>query len=84
MFVYRVAAEERISDLQTLVDQTFQQFALDDSEDDDINDSHSDDENGESSAPESTKLGSHLSHNIYPSSLPAHVRHVRSNSTHFN
>ena len=30
----RLAAEQRISDLQTLVDETFQQFALDDSEDD--------------------------------------------------
>lgn len=30
----RLAAEQRISDLQKLVDETFQQFALDDSEDD--------------------------------------------------
>lgn len=34
VFVYRIAAEQRISDLQNLVDETFQQFALDDSEDD--------------------------------------------------
>lgn len=31
---YRVAAEHRIADLQHLVDETFRQFALDDSEDD--------------------------------------------------
>ncbi len=30
----RLAAEKRIVDLQSLVDETFQQFALDDSEDD--------------------------------------------------
>ncbi len=34
MFACRIAAEQRISDLQNLVDETFQQFALDDSEDD--------------------------------------------------
>ena len=33
-FLYRLAAEKRIADLQSLVDETFQQFALDDSEDD--------------------------------------------------
>ena len=31
----RLAGEERINDLQSLVDRTFQQFALDDSEDED-------------------------------------------------
>ena len=31
---YRLAAEERINSLQHLVDETFQQFALEDSEDD--------------------------------------------------
>jgi hypothetical protein len=30
----RLAAEERVSGLQQLVDETFQQFTLDDSEDD--------------------------------------------------
>lgn len=30
----RIAAEQRIADLQSLVDETFRQFALDDSEDD--------------------------------------------------
>lgn len=30
---HRLAAEQRITDLQNLVDETFQQFALDDSED---------------------------------------------------
>lgn len=34
----RLAAEERIATLQALVDQTFQQFALDDSEDDEFDD----------------------------------------------
>ena len=33
-----MASEERISGLQSLIDQTFQQFALDDSEDDDFED----------------------------------------------
>lgn len=32
--IRRIAAEQRITDLQSLVDETFQQFALDDSEDD--------------------------------------------------
>lgn len=30
----RIAAEKRITDLQNMVDETFQQFSLDDSEDD--------------------------------------------------
>ncbi len=30
---FRIAAEQRIRDLQDLIDETFQQFALDDSED---------------------------------------------------
>ena len=34
MLCDRLAAEERASGLQTLVDETFQQFALEDSEDD--------------------------------------------------
>lgn len=34
LFIDRIAAEQRITDLQNLVDETFQQFALDDSEDD--------------------------------------------------
>ena len=33
-FPFRVAAEDQIQSLQKLVDQTFQQFALDDSDDD--------------------------------------------------
>ena len=33
-FLSRLAAEERAHDLQRLVDETFQQFGLDDSEDD--------------------------------------------------
>ena len=34
MWLHRLAAEQRASGLQLLVDETFQQFALDDSEDD--------------------------------------------------
>ena len=34
IILYRLAAEDQIHSLQTLVDDTFQQFALDDSEDD--------------------------------------------------
>lgn len=34
MSVLRLAAEERIQDLQWLIDDTFVQFAIDDSEDD--------------------------------------------------
>ena len=34
MGCHRLAAQERISGLQQLVDDTFQQFALEDSEDD--------------------------------------------------
>lgn len=34
LFLHRLAAEDQIHGLQSLVDQTFQQFALDDSDDD--------------------------------------------------
>ena len=38
----RVAAEQQIRDLQSLIDETFQQFALDDSEEDDFDDGSAD------------------------------------------
>ena len=82
--MYRIAAEERINDLQSLVDQTFQQFALDDSEDDDIDDLLSDEGSEENMLPRPNNLESHSANNLYQSSLPAHVRHIRSNSTHFD
>ena len=34
MILHRLVAEQRIVELQNLIDETFQQFALDDSEDD--------------------------------------------------
>ena len=39
---HRLAAEEQVKGLQSMVDETFQQFALDDSEDDDLCDGTSD------------------------------------------
>ena len=53
ILICRLAAEERVKDLQGLIDETFSQFALDDSEDDFEDDSPSPDQhslcNGESS-----------------------------------
>lgn len=79
-----MAADERISTLQSLVDQTFKQFALDDSEDEDF-----EEESGSSSGDSvnesmtSSEIGQRF--DLYsPSPIPGHVRHIRSNSTHFN
>lgn len=83
----RLAAEERIASLQSLLDETFQQFALDDSEDEDFDD---DSLSGDSLLESSLGSGMPLDEldqtpsPLTPTSvnaLPNHVRHIRSNST---
>ena len=79
----RLASEERICSLQALVDQTFKQFAMDDSEDEDFEEDYSAGESfsGESDSIETADIPVYDMYS--PTTVPTHVRHIRSNSTHF-
>ena len=63
-----MAAEERINEMQVLVDQTFQQFALDDSEEEGDEDSLSGGSNLDLLAENGLEPSPSVGHNINSSS----------------